>query len=62
MNEDQLRRLAAWWRGWQGDDSFRTATHACAYQLEIALAGELEPGFEATVVYQGGTTLNWVPK
>lgn len=52
MDEDKLRRLAAWWRQCKGDDSFRMALDFCAGQLELALDGDLR-GFETTTVYQG---------
>ena len=50
--------LAAWWRHCKGDESFRTAMHFCAGQLELALDGEL-PAFNSTV-HQGGKRPEWL--
>lgn len=58
-DSDKLRRLAAWWRQCQGDESFKQALHFCAGQLELALAGELR-GFETVAVYQGGQRPQWI--
>lgn len=61
MNNDELRRLAVWWRQCKGDESFRTALNFCAGQLELALDGEL-PGFDTTTAYQGGKTSDWLDR
>lgn len=56
--DEQLSRLAAWWRRCQGDESFRTALNFCAGQLDLALDGQL-PALDTTV-YQGGKTPHWI--
>lgn len=58
LDEDELRRLAAWWRHCKGDESFRQALHFCANQLELALDGELPP-LNATLS-QGGKRPKWI--